>query len=164
MILLYGRLDDAPMARTVEALQEAGAEYAILEQRALERDGLQIGVGPHGVGGALVIASQLVPLDRVHSIYARPLELPRARDGSVAASIRLLHEQLFEWLDVAPALVVNRPRTMQANASKPLQIQLIGAAGFLVPETLVTNDKDEVLAFWRERGRIIYKSASGVRS
>jgi hypothetical protein len=165
MILVYGRLDDPPTSRTVEALQEAGSECVILEQTALERDGLQIELGPHGVDGALVVAGHLIPLDCVHSIFARPLELARRRPHGVAAEpARLLHEQFFEWLDVAPSLVVNRPRAMQPNASKPLQIQLIGAAGFLVPETLVTNSKDEVLAFWREHGRVVYKSASGTRS
>ena len=32
---------------------------------------------------------------------------------------------------------------MQANASKPLQAQLIGASGFTVPETLITSDPAE---------------------
>jgi glutathione synthase/RimK-type ligase-like ATP-grasp enzyme len=53
---------------------------------------------------------------------------------------------------------------MQANASKPLQAQLIGAAGFLVPETLVTSDPAEAQAFWREHTRVVFKSTSGVRS
>ncbi len=65
---------------------------------------------------------------------------------------------------MAAALVVNQPRTMHANGSKPLQIQLIGDAGFLVPETLVTSDEAEARAFWRQYGRVVYKSASGVRS
>jgi glutathione synthase/RimK-type ligase-like ATP-grasp enzyme len=71
---------------------------------------------------------------------------------------------LYEWLDVSSALVVNRPRAMQSNASKPLQVQLIGAAGFRVPDTLVTSDPGEALAFWREHTRVVFKSASGVRS
>ncbi len=93
------------------------------------------------------------------------MELPyRACDNAGATRARSLHEHFFEWLDVAPQLVVNRPRAMQANASKPLQIQLIAAAGFLVPETLVTSNKDEAQAFWRRHGRVVYKSVSGVRS
>ena len=161
MILLYGRLDDPPFASTVDALQLAGAEYVLLDQTTLDREELCIEVGPSAVRGTLVVAGQQVPLDVVHSVYARPLELATRRRDSGAA---LLHEQLLEWLDVAPALVVNRPCAMQANASKPLQIQLIGDAGFLVPETLVTSDADEARAFWREHRRIIYKSVSGVRS
>jgi RimK-like ATP-grasp domain len=165
MILIYGRLDDPPLASTVEALQEAGASFVLLEQTTLDREELCIEVSPGGVGGSLVVAGQELPLDSVHSIYARALELPvHSWDRVRAASARLLHQQLWEWLDVSPALVVNRPRAMHANGSKPLQIQLIGESGFLVPETLVTSDEAEAREFWRRHGRVVYKSASGVRS
>jgi len=165
MILFYGRLDDPPLRRTVEALQEEGVPYLLLEQTALDREDLRIDVGPHGVDGILVVAGQIVALDSISSVYARPLELPQRAFGPAgAARAQLLHEQLFEWLDIAPALVINRPRAMQTNASKPLQAQLIGAAGFAVPETLVTSDPDEVRAFQRQHGRVIFKSTSGVRS
>jgi hypothetical protein len=165
MILLYGRMDDPPLSSTVEALQDAGAEYVLVEQTALDRDELCVDIGPSGVSGMLLVAGQEVPLESIHSVYARPLELPsRGWTSAAAAHARLVHEQLFEWLDIAPALVVNRPHTMQANASKPLQIQLIGEAGFLVPDTLVTSNAAEARDFWRHHGRVVYKSVSGVRS
>ena len=54
---------------------------------------------------------------------------------------------------------------MASNGSKPYQAQLIQAAGFRVPRTLVTNDPDTVREFAAElRGEVIYKSASGARS
>ena len=165
MILIYGRLDDPPLASTVAALEEAGAKFVLLDQTTLDREDLCIQVNPSGVHGSLIVAGQELPLDGVHSIYARPLELPvRLWDRARVASARLLHQQLWEWFDVSPALVVNRPRAMYANGSKPLQIQLIGEAGFLVPETLVTSDETEAREFWRRHGRVVYKSASGVRS
>jgi len=165
MILIYGRLDDPPLARTLEALQEAGATYVLLEQTGLDQESLRIDVGRHGVDGVLVAAGQAVTLADIRSVYARPLELPqRPLDPAGAQRAKLLHDLLFEWLDIADALVVNRPRAMQANASKPLQVQLIGEAGFEVPETLVTSDPAEARAFWRAHGRVVFKSASGVRS
>jgi len=161
MILLYGRLDDPPLLSTLQALQETGAEYLLLDQTTLDREDLSLVIGSDAIGGALTAAGQVIPLESLHSIYARPLELgARLQRGRAA----IIHEQLVDWLDVAPALVVNRPFWMQTNASKPLQIQLIGAAGFEVPETLVTSDADEALAFWHEHGRVVYKSTSGIRS
>jgi glutathione synthase/RimK-type ligase-like ATP-grasp enzyme len=68
------------------------------------------------------------------------------------------------WYEVAPARVVNRSGPMASNASKPFQAQLIRAHGFSVPETIVTNDPDEVRHFVRRHGRVVYKSISGVRS
>ncbi|HVP53584.1 MAG TPA: alpha-L-glutamate ligase [Candidatus Eisenbacteria bacterium] len=165
MIVVYGRMDDPPIARLIKALQEAGVEYALVELTALEREHLRIEIGPHGVDGCLVVAEQEIPMARIRSVYARPLELPKRWSTPGAASrVRILHEQFLQWLDVARALVVSRPRAMQFNASKPLQAQLIGEAGFAVPQTLVTNDETEARAFWREHGRVIFKSVSGVRS
>src|SRR5262245_25069262 len=111
MILIYGCLDDPPLVRTVEALQQLGAPYVLLTQSSLDREGLCIEVGPGGVHGELVCAGQAIRLEQFHSIYARPLELPLRLFSLVdIPRVRLLHEQLFEWLDIASALVVNRPR------------------------------------------------------
>jgi len=53
---------------------------------------------------------------------------------------------------------------MASNGSKPYQAQAILAAGFDVPETLVTNEPDLVRDFLAAHGRVIYKSVSGTRS
>ena len=53
---------------------------------------------------------------------------------------------------------------MASNNSKPYQLALIAAAGFLVPDTLVTTDPAAVVRFQQRRGSLIYKSVSGVRS
>jgi glutathione synthase/RimK-type ligase-like ATP-grasp enzyme len=59
---------------------------------------------------------------------------------------------------------VNRIGSMGSNSSKPYQAQLIRQHGFEVPETLITNDPEQVLAFYSHQAKIIYKSISGVRS
>jgi glutathione synthase/RimK-type ligase-like ATP-grasp enzyme len=53
---------------------------------------------------------------------------------------------------------------MGSNFSKPYQAQLIREHGFDVPETLVTNDPDRVLAFRQAHGPLVYKSISSERS
>ena len=165
MILLYGQLGDPPLSATADALQEAGAKYVLLEQTTLDREELYVEMDSAGVKGTLTVAGERISLDSLRSVYARPLELPyRQWDSTGAERARRLHEQLFEWLEIAPALVVNRPNAMQSNSSKPLQIQLIGESGFLVPETLVTSDGGEAHAFWKRHGRVVYKSTSGIRS
>lgn len=164
MILLYGQLDDPPLQRTLEALQEAGAPYALLAQDTLDSEALNLETGPLGITGTVTVAGQAIPLADIRSVYARPLELPRRAHTPEGRGMRELHEHLFEWLDVADALVVSRPRAMHSNASKPLQAQLIAESGFAVPETLVTSDPSEARAFRQQHGRVIFKSISGVRS
>jgi glutathione synthase/RimK-type ligase-like ATP-grasp enzyme len=65
---------------------------------------------------------------------------------------------------MAAAFVVNRPRAMASNNSKPYQLELIRGLGFLTPETLLTTDRAAAEEFWEAHGQVVYKSVSGVRS
>lgn len=165
MIVVFGREDDPPITLALEALQERGLAFRFVDLRALDRDGVDLDVGTGGLAGCLKAGGQVVPLDSVSSIYARPLSPGRYwQDPGAAQRANRRFDTFVGWLDATPALVVNRPRAMSSNNSKPMQAQWIGAAGFAVPETLVTSCADEARAFWREHGRVIYKSISGVRS
>ena len=164
MILVYGQGDDPPIERLIAALQTAGAAYQFLDIAALAQATLHVQVGPQGMAGELVIDGVCSALADIRAVYARPLE-PNVADQpeTTQKHVLALHQQLVEWLDVAPARVVSRPAAMQANASKPLQAQWIGEAGFLVPTTLVTSDEAEVRAFRHTHGRVVFKSISGIR-
>jgi glutathione synthase/RimK-type ligase-like ATP-grasp enzyme len=165
MIAILGRADDPPVSLLLQALQERGTPYHFIELWALDRDGLQLERGRSGLTGCLHVAGQTVPLQALHAWYARPLSPGQAgAEPQAARRAQQAFDTLVAWLDVAPGLVVNRPRAMNSNNAKPMQAQWIGEAGFLVPETLVTSHPDEALAFWRKHGRVIYKSISGVRS
>lgn len=170
MILVYGQGDDPPIAHLVAALHSAGARFQLLDIARLDQARLHIQVGPHGLAGELVVHGVCTALADIRAVYARPLDpavadQPTPDQAEPAQKHALaLHRQLVEWLDVAPARVVSRPAAMQANASKPLQAQWIGEAGFLVPPTLVTSDEAEVRAFQKTHGRVVFKSISGIRS
>lgn len=165
MIVIFGRADDPPISLVLESLQECGFKYCFVELRALDRDGLHVQAGSTGLMGHLMVAGQRLSLETVKSVYARPLSPGRQWPSPQAAQRALLTFNDFNaWLDVAPALVINRPLAMNSNNSKPMQMQWIGNAGFLVPETLITSSQEEAFVFWRTHGRVIYKSSSGVRS
>ena len=123
------------------------------------------------VGGWLGVDGHAYDLESFTGVYARLMDdrlLPEL-DGEPDESprrrrCRQLHDQLVAWMDVAPARVVNRFRTMGSNGSKPYQAQLIRRHGFRVPETLVTNDAALVRQFCTRHGRAVYKSISGIRS
>ena len=164
MILFYGRLDDAPLRRAVEAARESGVEHLLIEQRLLARHDLVLHADEGGGGGCVVVAGTTVPLGDVRAAYLRPLEV--AVDGDVVDQLRArtFHAGLMEWADATGAVVINRPTAMESNSSKPFQAQLIARAGFAVPETLVTSEPELAAGFRRQHGRVIYKSVSGVRS
>jgi glutathione synthase/RimK-type ligase-like ATP-grasp enzyme len=86
---------------------------------------------------------------------------PHSAAGCHAVAV---YEALRLWSDMTPALVVNRLSAMASNGSKPYQLELIRAAGFAVPETLVTTDPAAAAEFCGRLGEVVYKSVSGVRS
>jgi glutathione synthase/RimK-type ligase-like ATP-grasp enzyme len=72
---------------------------------------------------------------------------------------------LWRFADEADIPVVNRPSAGITNASKPFQARLIAAAGFVIPDTLITTTPASVRDFLAQhRGEVIYKSISSVRS
>src|SRR5262249_16103587 len=76
----------------------------------------------------------------------------------------LVHHLLNDWAEHSPALIVNRPSAEATNHSKLRQALAIQAACFRVPESLVSNEREQIRAFHARHGRVIYKSMSSVRS
>ena len=153
-VLLWGSPLDLPIAAVCTALSRLGTPMFLVDQTRAGETSIEIDIEIDGVlGGWIQVGDQRCALDLVRSVYARPQDAARAVDEALAC-----------WLELTPALVVNRLSAMGSNSSKPYQSALIAKAGFAVPDTLVTNDPDALRAFWRRHGSIVYKSSSGVRS
>jgi glutathione synthase/RimK-type ligase-like ATP-grasp enzyme len=71
---------------------------------------------------------------------------------------------LQSWLDLTPALVLNRPSATAICASKPAQLRWLRRWGWEVPPTLVTTSAAEVLAFRDRHGEVIVKAVGSSRS
>jgi RimK-like ATP-grasp domain len=171
MILLCGIASEPPLAMVREQLEELRAPFTILGQRSVDRTEIELEIRAGRVTGELILDGRAHPLESFDGVYLRLMDdryLPETsgQPGSSPLRLhsRLVHETLLHWADIAPARVVNRPGSMGSNASKPYQAQLIRQHGFLVPETLITNDPDQVVEFLKRHRRVIYKSISGVRS
>jgi len=171
MIALIGIPSEPPLALAHAALQALGVPVVMLNQREFDHWGLELQVAGSSLAGRLRIRDRQIPLSGIRGIYARPSDvhtLPELMNEPPNSPRRrrcqLLHDLILRWMELTDARVVNRPAAMASNSSKPYQAQLIAAAGFDVPPTLVTDDGQEVLAFQREYGRVIYKSISGARS
>jgi hypothetical protein len=164
MILFFGYGDDTALLRAIEAAQRLGIEHRLLDQRALDGCDLRLDDSRPGGSGVLTRPGSRVPLADFDSAYARPLAPVAPPDAPTHEREARILESMVTWLDVADARVVNRPRDMHSNGSKPYQAQLIAAAGFEVPESLITTDPDEVRAFAAEVGPLVFKSISGIRS
>ncbi len=164
MILFFGYGDDTALARTIQAAQALGAEHCLLDQQALDGCDFRMSGGRSEPTGVLVRPGSRVPLADFDAAYARPLAPVAERDTAAHERESRILTTVSTWLDVAPGRIVNRPRDMHSNGSKPYQAQLIAAAGFEVPESLITTDPEEVCAFAERVGPLVFKSISGIRS
>lgn len=170
MILLWGISTDGPLAAVSAALLRLGAKFSFLDQQILRRSKVEL-VVDGGVGGKLVTPDWRADLASFSAVYLRPYETRRiaALQGLELTRPELQRAFSFEaalscWMEMTPALVVSRPTAMASNNSKPYQLSLIRAAGFDVPETLVTTDPSAAIVFWERHKAVVYKSISGVRS
>ena len=171
VVLVCGIPTEPPVALVLDALADRGTPFVVFNQRAFAETSLRVEITEGEVGGELRCGRTCVALDQVVGIYTRLMDdrqLPEWQalpDGSPDRQHgRAVHDALLQWIEVTPARVVNRTASMASNSSKPYQAQIIARHGFRVPETLVTNDPDEVRAFAARHRRVIYKSASGIRS
>jgi glutathione synthase/RimK-type ligase-like ATP-grasp enzyme len=171
MILLCGIPSERPLARVAEALESCGARFLTFNQRAFDDTEILCADGEIDRAAMLRIGANSCPLSAITAAYARLMDdqrLPELRhepeDSPRRQRCRQIHEELQRWLELSPLLVVNRFAPMASNSSKPYQAQLIRSAGFDVPETLVTNEPELALDFWRRHGRVVYKSSSCTRS
>lgn len=150
-----------------------GEPHVAVNQRHFADTQLDLTLDATGnLGGTLTYQQQTYPLAEMQGLYLRLVDdeiLPEYQqlspDDPLRAHARQLIQRLSLWAEWSGARTVNRLSAMASNNSKPYQAQLIQQHGFLTPDTLITNEPDEVLAFCEQHGgRVIYKSISGVRS
>jgi hypothetical protein len=171
MILLCGIPSETPLRMVAHCLTAADADFVMLNQRRVAECCIEFEVVNGRVSGELRIQEQVYPLESFQSVYSRMMDdrcLPEL-DGEPDDSPGRLHchgfhEALMRWMEIAPQLVINRIGGMSTNMSKPYQAQLIRDHGFLIPETLITNDPELVREFRARHGKVIYKSISAARS
>jgi glutathione synthase/RimK-type ligase-like ATP-grasp enzyme len=169
-VLLWGLPGDDPLAVVRRELNRLGAPVLLLDQRDVLRTSVYLRADP-AVHGWVTVGAVAVDLDAVGAAYLRPHAATQVAErlGFPAGTPEHAHAAavdaaLAAWADATPAYVVNRPYASASNGSKPGQLRAIAAAGFAVPETLVTNDPDAAREFVTGPGEFVVKSVSSVRS
>jgi glutathione synthase/RimK-type ligase-like ATP-grasp enzyme len=156
VILVWGSLEDPPIARVLDAVDDGVTDVAHLDDSEIGRLRYNIDLGPEP-SGWLELDGQQVGIERIRALYLRPGN--QADAGAEATSAMLL-----SVAGSLSAIVVNRPAAGRSNHSKPYQCTLLAAAGLPTPDTFVTTDPRAAREFLTQHGRIVYKSISGVRS
>ena len=171
MILVVGIPSETPLQMVRDRLDEARVPYITLNQRAFARCRIVFEVCRGIVTGSLTLEDRTFRLEDFRAVYTRMMDdrnLPELRgeplDSDLRKHCRGFHEALTRWMEIAPGCVINRCVPMGSNASKPYQTQLIREHGFRIPETLMTTDPELVRNFLETHERVVFKSASAMRS
>ena len=173
MILLCGIPSEPPLEMVMQAAEEMRVPYVLFNQRESGWSDICFEIAGGKPRGALRLRETDWRLQDFQGVYVRLMdhrdlpERPRGRSRPELQQSRkstLLHEALMEWMEICQARVMNRCGDMASNVSKPFQAQLIAAAGFRTPVTLISNQPEEVRAFYEKHRRVVYKSISSVRS
>lgn len=166
LVLLWGIPEEEPLRAVHDALKDLGTRTTLIEQDAA----LSMRLAPGPCGEPLLrLNGTRLPLADVTAAYPRPYPSLPAAPGAPARAVarrhvlRLEHE-LWHWLATTPALVLNRPGPAAGNATKPAQSRVAATFGFLIPDSLLTNDQAAARAFAARHGQVIYKGAGGSRT
>ena len=126
---------DSPLTAVDEALSELGLPLLRINQLAYSDMNIKLSVGSE-LRGELSLHDFPIKLQEISAIYLRPHPLiHRASIDSGVQSLRhedAVEEALYTWVALTSSAVVNRPRAMAANGSKPYQLSLIESLGFKV--------------------------------
>jgi glutathione synthase/RimK-type ligase-like ATP-grasp enzyme len=172
MILLWGLMDDAPLSMVYKELEKAGADVFFLDHREIFNSDIEYTYSDEDGAKCIIdIEGTKLDLDMIHAAYLRPYNFRdypqmegKTLDDPLAEKAIGFEIQLMAWLDASDALVVNKSDPSATNCSKPYQLSLIKKAGFKVPETFISNEKELVEEFLTQHGESVYKSISSVRS
>lgn len=172
MILLWGTMDDEPLAMTAAALARAGADYVFLDHRKIFTSEIEYTLDFEDIQRCTVTMNDTaIDMSAIKVAYVRGSDLndyeemqDRSQDDPLAVRAVRFEMELKAWLDASDALVINRSGPSATNNSKPYQLAMIRQAGFAIPETLITNDAAAAREFLSKNPDSVYKSVSGVRS
>jgi glutathione synthase/RimK-type ligase-like ATP-grasp enzyme len=152
------------------ALLNMDADVAFVDQRMNSQTVVELHptrTGP--LAGSIEAPGVNIDVLNINCAYIRPVETAKAAgagnvDSMACRRAMLADTALIAWADMCTVPVINRPRSMGANHSKPYQATLIQAHGFLTLRTLITTDPAAARSFIETERTVVYKSVSGVRS
>jgi glutathione synthase/RimK-type ligase-like ATP-grasp enzyme len=164
VVLLWGLLEDPTFRAVHDALQALGAQVALVDHAALDRTRVRLSDRDEREH-TLSFDGQALPLSEIEAAYLRPYDLRHyelAPPGNRRAA--LVHHLMADWAEQSAGTIVNRPSAEATNHSKLVQAPHARACGFATPASIVTNDREELLAFHASHGKVVIKSLSSVRS
>ena len=170
-ICVLGDTTDLSSVYLAWAARRSGCDVLELDEQALGSAWSFAFADGGASSGRIEVDTRTVALERLDGVFARFHPEPGPPGGVELGPLELqcLRSErrfgLYQLLDHLACPVANRPSAGRSNGSKPLQMAMLAAAGFLVPTWVVSNDPEVVADFLDALdGPAIYKAVSGLRS
>ncbi|MBF0126792.1 MAG: hypothetical protein HQM02_06225 [Magnetococcales bacterium] len=156
------------MTRLLAEMRSRGVRYLLLDPRDWSQLDCVLEVRKTGVGGSLHLGRSRWDLSDFSGVYVRstPFQAPPflPRRGWRVPDVGLLNRRalffgiLRDWLESVTVPVFNKLSLFERDGSRPLLYQQIVKCGFSIPPTLISNNPEEVRAFQRRHGRVVYQT------
>jgi glutathione synthase/RimK-type ligase-like ATP-grasp enzyme len=161
VILVIGSSADHVFPQLIAALRGRGVPFVAVDEDQPDRYAVES--DPAGQRPAFRIRGGECTGERaVTAIFVRHA-VTRTLDPAHIRRLGLLQGELNRAMGHATCPVINPPHCAYSNYAKPYQVQLLAAAGFAVPRSLVTNQPAAARRFVAElEGAVIFKGVSNV--
>jgi glutathione synthase/RimK-type ligase-like ATP-grasp enzyme len=166
MILILGSPDD-PHVNLIQDKIRQQAEPAICFDTRQFPTETKLSFFPKDTGvSKLHISGEKIELSAIRSVYWRTFMGIRTQDYPEAylkeIATREIDSALGNLVRALDCLWVNSYAAIELHRYKGYQLRLLHGAGLRVPDTLISNDGDEVRGFYEQHhGQVIYKPVRG---
>lgn len=166
MILILGSSDDPHAVLIHDKVRQRGAPAVYFDTRRFPTE-TKLSFFPKDLdAGYLRVGEEKIALSSMRSVYWRALMGIKTKDYDdphlTEMATREIDSAIGNLVRTLHCLWVNPYTAIEQHRYKGYQLRLLYRAGLRVPETLISNDGDEVRRFYKEHhGQVIYKPVRG---
>lgn len=165
VLVLTNSQDGEHTASVVEKIHRLGGKVFRLDVDILSRGDVKIIFSANSTRWGFVLQTQdeKVRFDEIKSVwYRRPNFFNFQINDPVQkhfAETELKNFLEGLWYGLQEAFWMNRPHNLERARKKLYQLKIAREIGFLIPDTIVTNDPEKVKKFFfNHNGRVIFKT------
>ncbi|MBD2777891.1 MvdC/MvdD family ATP grasp protein [Iningainema tapete] len=163
-ILILGDSSDAHAAHVKDYLTQAGATVDYLDTSMFPTQ-LRMSWQPNTQVGSIKLSSRQLEFQDIHSVFWRSFAgvgVPHLEDShQLQIAFNDSMSTVRTLMKACPCRWVNSWEAYQFHKEKPLQLHACQRIGVKIPETLITNDPEQVIRFAKSHERVIFKPVYG---
>jgi glutathione synthase/RimK-type ligase-like ATP-grasp enzyme len=163
-ILVMGQSSDEHAVHMVDALKNAGADVALFDTSLFPTQ-TSINWVPQQFNGTLTLPDgHDIALSDIKSVYWRTInkiKLPETNQEATFLANRDCMSTLRTLFRGTPARWVNSWENFEHHKEKPLQLATAHQLGITIPESLISNNAQQIIEFVGRLGKAIYKPVYG---